>query len=86
MEALGYFVLSPGHTVHAVLDASGELEKIVRIVLVRHECLLAIALRRRIPEPGSELLIDHLVENRFANRIQIAGCNIQKIKVDDKPS
>lgn len=42
LKTFGYLVLVPGHTVHAVLYACGELKQIVRIVLIRHEGLFSI--------------------------------------------
>lgn len=75
LKALRYFILVPGHTVHAVLYARGELEQIVGIILVGHKGLLPIRFsRRRITQPRTKFLIDNLVEHGLTHRIQIAGC------------
>jgi len=73
MKAFLNLVFPPGDAIHSVLNASGELKQIVRIVFVSDERLLTITVRRWISKPGAELFIDHLVENGLAHGIQIAS-------------
>lgn len=42
LKTFGYLVLVPGHTVHTILYACGELKQIVGIILIRHEGLFSI--------------------------------------------
>lgn len=42
LKTFRYLVLVPGHTVHAILYACGELKQIVCIILIRHEGLFSI--------------------------------------------